>query len=504
MGKKAIIIGAGYGGMALANLLGKAGYSVAVYEKNQQVGGRISAVKRDGFLFDLGPSWYLMPEIFEQYYDLFNVSATQRLQVKRLTPGYRVFFENKPTVDIMGDVQKDRALFESIEQGSGKKFEKYVARSSRTYEVAVKYFLYNNFERFRDVVRWPVIKQFWFMLPLAFRTLDGYVSRIFRDIRLKQLLQYHMVFLGSSPFEAPAIYSLMTHLDFSSGVFYPRHGMLSLADDMKKLGETFDITYHLGEEVAQVVVENNRATGVKLEGGTQIKADIVISNADIAFSETKLLEPQYRTYPDAYWQKRQPGPGALLISLGVRGKLHNLTHHNLYFVEKWRENFKDIYSSAKIPEHASLYVCNPTKSDPSLAPQGQENLFILVPIPAGVSLSSKEEAVLTDRIIATVSSQMQIPDLTQRIVTKHIFGPRSFESQFHAWQYNAFGGESHKLLQSVIFRSGNRSKKVRNLFYVGAGTLPGIGLPMCLISAQLTFKKIIGDKTAGPLKNKDF
>ena len=503
MGKRAIIIGAGYGGMALANLLGKAGYRVDVYEKNQHVGGRISAVKRDGFLFDLGPSWYLMPEIFNHYYELFNQSAAQRLRVNRLTPGYRVFFEDKPVVDVMGDTKKDRVLFETIEQGAGKKFEKYVTRSSRTYEVAVKYFLYNNFERLRDVMRWAILKNFWFMLPLVFRTLDGYVSRIFRDIRLKQLLQYHMVFLGSSPFEAPAIYSLMTHLDFSSGVFYPEGGILSLAEDMGDLGRSFDITYHLDQAVTKIIVENNEAVGVQLRDGTEVRADVVISNADLAFTETHLLSPEDQTYPESYWKKRQPGPGALLISLGVRGEIAHLKHHNLYFVEKWRENFDDIYTNAVIPEHASLYVCNPTKSDPSLAPEGHENLFVLVPIPAGVSLSGDEEEALVKRIIATIATHMEIPDLAERIVTQYIFGPNSFESQFHAWQYNAFGGESHRLSQSVLFRTNNQSRKVRNLFYVGAGTLPGIGLPMCLISAQLTFKKIMGDRTAGPLTKED-
>lgn len=503
MSRRAIIVGAGYGGMALANLLGKAGYKVEVYEKNQHLGGRIAAVKRDGFLFDLGPSWYLMPEIFEQYYGLFDASATERLDLVRFSPGYRVFFEGNSPVDVMGDVTKDRDLFESIERGAGKKLEKYVRRSTRTYNLAVRYFLYNNFERLRDVLHWPVIKYAWMMLPLALQSLDGYVSRIFRDIRLKQLLQYHMVFLGSSPFEAPAIYSLMTHLDFSSGVFYPRRGMLSLVDDMKDLGSEYDITYHLKSEVTQVVVEDGRAVGIRLANGSRVDADIVISNADMAFSETRLLEPRHQTYSQKYWQKRQPGPGALLVSLGVQGALDNLQHHNLYFVQKWRENFDDIYTNTQIPKHASVYVCNPTKTDPTLAPEGHENLFVLMPIPAGVSLSRDEEGLLAERVIEILSEQMHVPNLRERIVSRHIFGPQSFEGQFNAWQYNAFGGESHKLLQSVIFRTNNQSKKVKNLYYVGAGTLPGIGLPMCLISAQLTYKKITGDRRAGPLEKRD-
>ena len=503
MPKRAIVIGAGYGGMALANLLGKSGYKVEVYEKNQHLGGRIAAVKRDGFLFDLGPSWYLMPEIFEQYYGLFDASATKRLDLVRFSPGYRVFFEGKPSVDVMGDVSQDREFFESIEEGAGKKLEKYVRRSTLTYSLAVQYFLYNNFERLRDVVRWPVMKYAWRMLPLALQSLDRHISRIFHDIRLKQLLQYHMVFLGSSPFEAPAIYSLMTHLDFSSGVFYPRKGMLSLVNDMQELGEVYDITYHTNSEVEQIIVVGGQAVGVRLSDGEEVQADIVVSNADTSFTETQLLEPEHQTYPSKYWQKRQPGPGALLVSLGVRGSLEGLLHHNLYFVEKWQDNFDDIYKNAKVPEHASIYVCNPTKTDPSLAPDGHDNIFVLMPIPAGVSLSCEQERELSRRVVQTMAEQMNVPDLAERIISKHIFGPQSFESQFYAWQYNAFGGESHKLLQSVVFRTNNQSKKVKNLYYVGAGTLPGIGLPMCLISAQLTYKKIIGDRRAGPLEKRD-
>ena len=224
MTKKAVIIGAGYGGLALANLLAKAGYQVAVYEKNPSAGGRIQVVKQDGFTFDLGPSWYLMPEIFEQYYQLFDRSAEQELDLVRFSPGYKVWSEGHEPLIIQGDVDKDMTTFEAIEPGAGEKLQRYVTRSSQVYEVAVKHALYNNFMRVGDVLQWPLLRQLPTMLPLVWRTLDAHVSRWFRDLRLKQLLEYHMVFLGSSPFQAPAVYSLMSHLDFRSGVYYPRSG----------------------------------------------------------------------------------------------------------------------------------------------------------------------------------------------------------------------------------------------------------------------------------------
>ena len=489
--------------MALANILGKAGYKVDVYEKNSRPGGRIQAVKQDGYTFDLGPSWYLMPEVFEDYYSLFGESAEKRLDLVRFSPGYKVYFENHEPVVIQGDVEKDTETFEAIEPGAGKKLERYVRQSTRAYELSVRYFLYNNFQRLGDFFRLKIILNAPKMLALVVQKLDTYVSRMFHDIRLKQLLEYHMVFLGSSPFQAPAIYTLMSHLDYKSGVYYPRRGMLSLVDDMQKLGANYDIAYHYGRSVEEIIVENGEAAGVKLGDGTQVSADIVVSNADLHLTETSMVPEAYRSFPEKYWKKRQPGPGALLVSLGVKGTLPTLLHHNLYFVEDWKENFAAIYEDKSIPKNASIYVCNPTKTDRKLAPKGHENVFILMPIPAGVALSDTQQDKLADAAINAFAKASGIKDLAARITTRTIFGPKDFGLLFNAWQYNAFGGESHLLRQSVLFRTPNKSKKLKDLYYVGAGTVPGIGLPMCLISAQLTYKQIIHSKQSGPLKEGD-
>ncbi len=497
--KSAVIIGAGYAGMALANLLGKAGYKVDVFEKNKAPGGRIAAIKKDGYVFDLGPSWYLMPEVFEQYYKLFGKSASKRLDLVRFDPGYKVFFENHESVLVRGDVDADVPLFEQIEPGAGQKLRSYVDKSSAAYELAVKHFLYNNHFMPKDILKADIIRKSPQMLMLLGKTLDRYVRSNFRDKRLQQILEYHSVFLGSSPFEAPAIYTLMSHLDFRSGIYYPRRGMLSLASDMRELGQKYDITYHFDSPVESVIVEKGRATGVVVRGGIKHRADVVVSNADLHFTETKLLALEHQSFPETYWQKRQAGPSALLLSLGVRGNLPELQHHNLYFVEDWRENFDAIYGDKKIPKSASLYVCNPTKTDPSLAPRGHENLFILVPIPSGLALTARQQENLVDKTIKTLSRAIGVNDLAERVTTKIIFGPKDFEEQFNAWDYNAFGGESHILKQSILFRTPNNSNKVKNLYYVGAGTVPGIGLPMCLIGAQLTYKRIVGSKKPGPL-----
>lgn len=497
--KTAIIIGAGYGGMALANLLGKAGWQVRVVEKNAAPGGRIAFTRQDGFLFDLGPSWYLMPEVFDQYYQVFGQSASERLALQRLTPGYKVFFDDAEPLEIMGDVRRDRETFEAIEPGAGKRLERYVAKSAAVYDISVRRFLYNNFLRPSDLLQPEVLRRAPGMASLVRRPLDAYVSRQFRDLRLRQLLEYHMVFLGSSPFQAPAIYNLMSNLDYNSGVFYPKRGVVSLVEDMQALGEHYDISYEYDSPVERILVEDGAAVGVRLTGGREERADVVVSNADLHFTETALLESQYQGFPERYWRKRQPGPSALLVSLGVRGELPGLRHHNLYFTAKWRENFDAIYTSRTVPASSSMYVCNPTKTDPSLAPAGHETLFVLLPIAAGMSLDEAEQARLVEQTIAACAQAMDIPELPGRVVSRHVFGPDDFATTFNAWQSNAFGGESHLLRQSIFFRTPNKSRKVRGLYYVGAGTVPGIGLPMCLISAELVYKRLAGIKRSGPL-----
>ena len=500
MRKKVIIIGAGYGGMALANMLGKAGYQVDVFEKNAEPGGRIAGYKKDGFMFDIGPSWYLMPEVFEQYYQLFGATAAERLDLVRLSPGYKVFFENEPPITIAGDLQKDAATFEQYEHNGGAKLRAYVKTSTLIYTTATKHFLYTNFQRLHELIKPEILLHAPRMLGMIFKPLDSYVSRYFKDARLKKILEYHMVFLGSSPYQAPAIYTLMSHLDFNSGVFYPRKGMLSLASDLKNLGEHYNINYHTGAAVASITVTNGNASGVQLADGRSFAADIVVSNADLHFTETQLLAAEHQSFPERYWKKRQAGPSGLLINLGIRGQLPQLQHHTLLFVDQWRKNFAAIYETMTIPETASMYICNPNKTDPSLAPEGTENLFVLMPLPSGVNMDNAAVNDLVDRAILQISRMINAPDLSERIVVKDVFGPNDFASRYNAWANNAFGGESHVLKQSIIFRTPNKSRKVKNLYYVGAGTTPGIGLPMCLMSAHLIYKRIMGIKTGGPIQ----
>ena len=500
MSKSVIIIGGGYGGLATAAMLAKAKYDVTVVEKNQQLGGRAGQLHQDGFRFDTGPSWYLMPEVFEDFYSLFGKSAQKELSLTRLTPGYKVFFESHDPVTIQGNLQDDCRTFETLEPGAGAALKRYVNKSSTLYELSLKHFLYSNFSRKTQLFHSDILKNLPQFGSAATTSLDTYVSKYFSDTRIKRILEYHSVFLGGSPYEIPAIYSLMSTLDFKSGVYFPKNGIYSLIENVVALGAEHGVTYRTGVGVSEITVENGIATGVRLGDGTTLSASIVISGADLHHTETKLLKPHYQTYPEAYWKKKQPGPSALLVSLGIKGSLSKLEHHNLYFVDDWKENFASIYNAKRIPKNASIYICNPSKTDPSAAPKGHENIFILVPLPSSNAFTKKETDRLTQSAIKLLAKVSGENDITERIVTKDVVTPTTFSERFNAWEYNALGGQSHLLSQSAFFRTPNVSKKVKNLYYVGAGTTPGIGLPMCLISAQLVYKRIMSVHENGPLK----
>jgi 1-hydroxy-2-isopentenylcarotenoid 3,4-desaturase len=495
--RKAIIIGAGVGGLALANMLAKAGLQVTIYEQSSGPGGKAGRLDVEGFRFDTGPSWYLMPEVFEHYYELLGEDVNKQLELTRLEPGYRVTFEDGQQLTIRGDQKQDFQTFESIQAGSSHALGSYLEQAKRTYAIATKYFLYNNFDSYRNVINREVLSAGPAMATVARKTIHQNVQRYFHNQKLQQVLEYPAVFLGTSPFKAPAIYSLMSHLDFEQGVFYPQGGLYEIIRSLEGIGRKLGVTYVYNSSVTQVTTNNGAATGVVV-GGKAVGADIVISNADLHFSETKLLPPKLQTYPEAYWKKRTAGPSAILLYLGIKGPLPTFEHHNLFFTADWEGSFSQIFQDKTWPDPASLYVCVPSKTDTTVAPKGYENMFVLIPGPAIDTLTQQQLDQLTEQYIAQLASMSHTPDLARRIVVKRAFGPADFSRQFNAWQGTALG-LSHTLSQSAMFRPQNKSKKVKNLYYVGANTVPGIGIPMCLIGAELVYKRIIGNKTSGPL-----
>ena len=490
MKKKVIIIGAGVGGLTTAALLARDGYDVAIYESASQVGGRAGQKVISGYTFDTGPSWYLMPSVFERTFRLLGTSVEKELDLIKLSPAYKVFYESHDPITITGNEATDRDTFEQIEPGAGAALKRYIDEGDVIYQLSLKHFLYTNFNRIGALLSPEVLRHSLKMLRLALTPLHSHVKKYVADRRLQQILEYPMVFLGSSPFSAPAIYSLMSALDFKEGVYYPRGGLYTIVQALERRALDAGVTIHLNQEVATINTSNRTITGITLADGHVIDADIVVSNGDIHHTETRLLPRELQTYPEAYWKKTEPGVSALLLYLGVRGELPELEHHNLLFVDDWEKNFSSIYDDRSIPTPASMYVCRPSATD-TVSPSGHENLFMLVPLPTGVAMDATEQEALAKQYLKQFATMTGIDDLEARIVHQELFGPNEFITRFYSYQASALGS-SHLLKQSALFRTSNRSKKVRNLYYVGGNTIPGVGIPMCLIGAELVYERIVG------------
>lgn len=504
-----VIIGGGIGGLAAAALLAREGHDVVLLEQQSAFGGRAGSWEKDGFRFDTGPSWYLMPEVFDHFYELLGTTAEAELQLVQLDPAYRVYAEgeNEP-VDVSADVHETLETFERLERGSALRVAKYLDRAREIYDLAKQRFLYSTFVKLGPVFRGEVLANGPRLARLLLEPLDRLVNRTVRDIRLRQVLGYPAVFLGSAPGLAPSMYSLMSHLDLVDGVFYPEGGFTEVIGSIERLARLAGAELRSDTAVRRIVVTDGAATGVELADGTVLEADLVVSAADLHHTETVLLtESESRSYPEEYWQNAVAGPSALLMYLGVEGELPELEHHTLFFARAWADNFEAIFGTPpRVPETPSFYVCKPSGVDPSVAPEGAENVFVLVPLPADPELGhggvdgEGDELIeqLADRVIASLAEWAGIPDLATRVVLRRTVGPGDFADDLNAWKGTALG-PAHVLKQSAFFRPGNMSKRVSDLYYVGSSTIPGIGLPMCLISAEVLVKRLRGDTTAGPL-----
>ncbi len=486
---KVVIIGGGIGGLATANLLAQEGHEVHVYEKNTQLGGRAGQFKKDGFTFDTGPSWYLMPDVFERYYSLLGTSTKKELDLVRLSPAYKVY-SGDTSLTISGDLKKDAATFESLERGAGNKLHSYVAQSLITYRFALKHFLYSNFDSARPFTKGEILRNGARMSQLALSPIHRYVAKQFKNTQLQQILEYPTVFLGSSPYSAPALYSLMSALDFHDGVYYPKGTMYAVVESLEKIGRGLGVSYHTGVAVRTIQTKSKKATALILEDGSKVEADIIIANSDLHFTETSLLAPKDQTYPESYWRKKEASPSALLMYLGIEGSIPEFEHHTLLFTNNWKKNFDTIFHEKAIPKPASLYISKTSATD-TTAPKGKENIFVLVPLPSGITIPAEQLEDLADTYLEQIKHTTGV-DLKARTISRTLFGPNDFSAKYNAWQSSMLG-LSHILRQSAFFRTPNKSKKLHNLYYVGASTVPGIGVPMCLISAELVSERIRKD-----------
>lgn len=495
--KTAVIIGGGLGGLMTAALLGKAGYSVTVLEKNEQLGGRAGWLEADGFSFDRGPSWYLMPDIFEQMFGLVGEKVEDHLQLVKLMPSYRLFYKaTGEMLDMTGDRDSDKATFERIEPGAGAQLDRFLDTAAYLYDTAVGKLLHRNYDTPLSLFNADLVQAAPHLKIV--KNLHQHVAAHFTDPRLQQLVEYPAVFLGASPYDTPAFYSLLSHVLFTQGVYYPMGGIYEVVKALERIGRKHGVTYRTDTAATRVITEHGTAIGVAYEGG-EVRADIVISNTDMHHTETELLAHDEREYNPGYWDKRVSAPSALLLYLGIDRTYDNLRHHNLLFSRDWQANFAQIFDHPDgFPSDPSLYVCAPSKTDPSVAPAGCENLFVLVPIAAGITYTDAQQATFADEILAGMEQHMQLPGLRDHIVYRKQFCATDFETRLNSFRGTSLG-LAHTLTQTAIFRPHNKSRKLKNLYYVGGDVHPGIGMPTTLISAELVYKQLIDDRSGRPL-----
>ncbi len=483
---KIAIIGSGFGWLSSAIYCAHAWHDVTVYEKNEQLWWRASVLERNGFRWDMWPSWYLMPDLFEQYFAHFDLNVHDFLKLSPLDPSYKIYFwGTEKTIDVYKDIERNRETFEDIEPGSTDKLYEYLKISEYQYDIAMQDMVPKNYDSVFDFFTWDMMTKWTKMKVLS--NLHSYVKKFFSSDMMQKIMEYTLVFLWTPPKKAPAMYNIMTHVDFNGGVRYPQGWINAVIQSLVSIATNKGVRFHVNSPVDKILVEWWVATWVEVEWDF-IEYDIIISNADYHFTETKLLDTQRQTYPQTYRDKKMMAPSGFILYLGIKWKVQGLCHHTLIFSEDRDENFKDIFDEKKAPTDPSFYICCPSQTDPSVAPEWHENMFILVPFPPWVILDDTERKEYRECILSIVENEIG-DSFVDRIVEEEYFGVEHFQERYNAFQGSALG-LAHTLKQTAIFRPNTKSKKVRNLFYAGGYTNPWIGMPMCLISWQLAFERV--------------
>lgn len=485
MAKKVIVIGSGFAGLSAATCLADQGYEVKVLEKNSVPGGRARKFEAEGFLFDMGPSWYWMPDVFEQYFALFGKKPSDYYDLVRLDPSYAVHFEGGHVMNVPANMVELEAMFERYEPGSSKQLRRFLSEAKYKYEVGMNDFVQKPSHSILEFADVRILISL-FRLQM-FRSMSSYVRNLFSDEKLIQLLEFPVLFLGATPQNTPALYSLMNYADMALGTWYPMGGMHKIVEGMVALAEEKGVQIELDREVTGIQVSGGLATKVITREG-EYQADVVVGGADYHHVEQHLLAERDRRYKPSYWDKRVMAPSSLLFYLGVDKKLEGLHHHNLFFDADFNRHAVEIYDEPKWPSDPLFYVCAPSVTDSSVAPEGKENLFILIPLAPGLQdtpeLREKYFNVVMDRLEDRLGQ-----DIRSQIIYKRSFAHRDFTEDYHAFKGNAYG-LANTLLQTAFLKPKMRSKKVKNLFYTGQLTTPGPGVPPSLISGQVAAREI--------------
>jgi phytoene desaturase len=480
------VIGSGFSGLAAATCLANDGFDVTVFEKNDLPGGRARKLQAEGFLFDMGPSWYWMPDVFEKYFNRFGKTTKDYYSLTRLDPSYRIFYGQNDYLDIPAGIEALKKLFETLEPGSSMHLVKFLEEGKYKYDVGINSLVYKPGLSITEFVDFELIKGV-FKLHI-FQSISQYVRKFFKEPRIIKLLEFPVLFLGATPENTPALYSLMNYADMVLGTWYPQGGMYKLVEGMVSLAREQGVKFKFNSAVEKIAIKTTSAEGVWSNGELH-SFDYVVASADYHHVEQKLLPEASRKYTPQYWDKRVMAPSSLLFYIGLNKRVKNLLHHTLFFDQDFSLHAKEIYEEPKWPTAPQFYVSCPSKTDATVAPEGHENLLILIPVAPGLqdenTIREKYFNLVIDRLESIIGESIR-----PHIIFKRSYAHNDFIADYNAFKGNAYG-LANTLWQTANLKPSIENKKVCNLFYTGQLTVPGPGVPPSLISGQVVAKEVI-------------
>lgn len=484
MSKKIVIIGAGFGGLSAAAYLAQAGYDVTVLEKNDQPGGRAMVLKKKGFTFDMGPSWYMMPDVFDDFFADFGHRTTDYYETKKLNPSYRVYMTSSHH-DVRSLAHGGLKLFEDLEPGSSKKVEAYLRNTKKEYDHVRRRLLEKDYTDMLDIFQPAALKVL--ASPKLVRSYHSRVKATVANEDLQKILEFMVVFMGGSPQSIPSLYTLLSHVDFGLGIQYPMGGFGAVAHAFEQVCMSRGVKIRYNTEVTHIETSRKRTTAVWI-GDERIEADAVVANADYHHVETELLSHNYQSYSEKYWQHKTMSPSGVMVYLGVRKKIEGLRHHTLFFDTDWHGHFSDVFTKKRWSPRPLFYASVPSKTDPSVAPKDHESLFLLAPMANDVIPTAAQRDELVSGMIARIEGRTGTT-FANDVVVREVRDARFFMDSFNAYKGNSFG-LAHTLSQSAMFRPRMQSRKVKNLFYVGQYTNPGTGVPIVVLSGKVVARLV--------------
>lgn len=486
MHKKVVIIGAGFSGLSTAAVLAKNGFDVEIIEKHEMAGGRARKFSQEGFTFDMGPSWYWMPDVFEQFFNYFGKSSSDFYTLERLDPSYTIYFAPGDRVDLPASETELYALFDSIEPGSGVRLKKFLVEAAFKYEIGIKKLVFKPSKNITEFIDWDIMKASLRMHILT--SFHSYIRKYFTNPRLLRILEFPILFLGATAQKTPALYSLMNYGDMILGTWYPKGGMYSVVQGFVDLCASHGVQFSFNEEAKSFTYENGKIKQV-ITNKRSIDADYVVASADYHHIEQKVLDQKYRTYSEKYWNSRTLSPSSLIYYLGIGKELGPMLHHTLIFNDEFEKHAEQIYETPQWPSNPSVYLSCTSKTDPGVAPKGMENLFVLIPVAPGLEDTDEVRNHYFDFSIQRIEETLDIR-FKHDIIFKRTYSNRDFTTDYHAFKGNAYG-LANTLRQTAILKPSMFSKKLKNLLYTGQLTIPGPGVPPTIISGQVAASEII-------------